>query len=128
VSGFKIAGTQWSKVLDPEIEVFEHGTTLTFTPQRDGDELTVIIDWLQSEPERPITVARADGFALQVPVFTRQRLKAVARLGERDALVVGVLPGREPGMVTMLFVESSVIGPCTGSESIAFGSRFSTRT
>jgi hypothetical protein len=111
VSAFKIAGTLWSKVLDPEIEVFEHGTTLAFTPQREGDALTVSIDWLQSEPLRPITLARADRMALQVPVFTRQRLSAVARLHDRDALVVGVLPGREAGTVTMLFVESDVIGP-----------------
>ena len=47
-------------------------------------------------------VARADRFALQVPVFTRQRSKAVMRLRERDALAVGVLPGREPGLVSML--------------------------
>jgi hypothetical protein len=111
VSGFKIAGTLWSKVLDPEIEVFEHGTTLTFTPQRDGDALTVGIDWLQNDPVVPMALARADNVALQVPVFTRQRLTATARLDEHDALVVGVLPGREPGTVTMLFVESDVIDP-----------------
>jgi len=44
-----------------------------------------------------------------MPVFTRQRLTATARPDD-DALVVGVLPDRQPGSVTMLFVECDVIG------------------
>ncbi|HEX6811666.1 MAG TPA: hypothetical protein VF384_08600 [Planctomycetota bacterium] len=111
VSAFKIAGTLWSKVMDPEVEVFQYGTTLTFTPQRDGDALTVSIDWLKSDPVRPITLARTDSVALQVPVFTRERLSASTRLGEHDALVVGVLQGREPDTVMMLCVETDVVSP-----------------
>jgi hypothetical protein len=95
-------------VFDPEVEVFEHGSSLMFAADREGDGLAVSIVWLQSEPVLPVPVARADGGALQVPVFTRHRLCAKTRAMDHDALVVGVLPGKEPGMVAMLCVHVDV--------------------
>jgi hypothetical protein len=105
VSALRIVGTIGPMVLDPEVEVFEHGSSLAFAAERDGDALAVSIEWLQTEPVLPVPVANAEGGSLQVPVFTRHRLCAKTRAMDHDALVVGVVPGREPGMVAMLCVQ-----------------------
>jgi hypothetical protein len=67
-------------------------------------------EWLHSEPVLPVPVAHADAVALQVPVLTRHRLLATARIAHHDALVIGVLPAGAPGMVAMLCVQVDVSG------------------
>jgi hypothetical protein len=108
VGALRIVRNGWPLV-DPEVAVFEHGSSLAFGAEREGDGLCVHIDWLHSEPVLPVPVAHADMVALQVPVLTRHHLTATARTADHDALVVGVLPA-EPGMVAMLCVQVDVSG------------------
>ncbi|MEM7306040.1 MAG: hypothetical protein AAF682_05185 [Planctomycetota bacterium] len=101
---FDVVASEHSLVADPKVDVAEEGLRMEVLPQAPVDgriELAVELNMLSLEHPIATREARLPGIAtevsVQVPVTTRQTLRATASLALDDALLVGGLPTDEPG-------------------------------